>query len=172
MKELIKELTSVVPVLVGGSIAILGTYVNGVAQTRSQQQNERKKILLDKLEETYETAAKVGEGFKGNFGKALLRLPNNKTQIQEESKIYSDIPIERLLMYIDLYFNELKSYFDEVVKGRDELGEYLAASIKKCNASQDERSRLKSEMMNKYQQVDCACNEFLKAVSKLTVRLF
>jgi hypothetical protein len=73
-------------------------------------------------------------------------------------------------MLVDFYFKELKPYYDEVENGRDRFGTYLADSIRKRNASQAERSRLRNELTNTHKEVDRSCSEFLEAASKLVER--
>ena len=62
------------------------------------------------------------------------------------------VPLEKLRKLVDLYFDDLKTPLEAVVRGRDKLGEYIAGSIRSHNALENERMRLRSEMHDIYTQ--------------------
>jgi hypothetical protein len=91
-----KSWIPLISVSLGGIIAILGAYVNGAIQLRRQQKIERKKILLTKLEETYETVVAVEQGLREAFGQAIIRLtPGGSSLAQNISA--NRIPLDSTL---------------------------------------------------------------------------
>jgi hypothetical protein len=156
---------------VGGIIAIIGGYFNGTIQLRRQQKIERKKILLTKLEETYETVVAVQQALQAAVAHAALRLTAGQLMLEENIST-PPVPLEKLHVLVNLYFDDLKTPLETLVRERDKLGEYIAHSVRRHNASESERVQLRSKMHDIYSsEVVCACDGFLSETLKLVKKL-
>ncbi len=114
---------TVVGALLGGSAA----WLSARFQLHRQEERERKRLFLSKLEELYEVVAQ----FKDSYKMSTMSLV--KTLTAGEAADMSDLPalpIEKLQMLIGFYAPELEPLLVQLFLRREEFGNTIISCIR------------------------------------------
>lgn len=100
MEKLLQEVAHVIPVLIGGILAMLG----GALQQERIKKWEKRKLLREKTQEIYEVAERIAAYAWSYNGLYIHIAVSGKTKPPETP----DLPTDKLLMLVGLYQPELK----------------------------------------------------------------
>ena len=107
--------------VVGGLIAAGATWLNSGLQFRYQQERERRKLLLTKMQELYEVTSEFKQSYTISMSSHLLCLVERRSATAEDST--PPVPVERLQMLVCLYAPKLESNLDLLLRRRQEFSD-------------------------------------------------
>jgi hypothetical protein len=155
-----------------GLAALLGTglggliaYLTSLVQQKRQHASERKRLLLEKVEETYHAGIAVREAFRAAWGEMVNRLSSGEFG---GDRTLQKLDLDRVRMLVEVYFPDLERTLAPLEANAKDFGEAMAQSVQVIDQSADARSRMQGPLLAAFNAADGACVSFLQSVSGLS----
>jgi gas vesicle protein len=103
---------TVIGAIVGGGLALLNAHL----QTRRQVQQERRKLILSKLEELHEAISYYRREHQENLLLVLTMPEGPNSETSQESKERRNLSMERIQMLVGFYAPELSKYLEKIMR--------------------------------------------------------
>ncbi len=147
-------------VVVGGGI----TYVVQRMQLEESRKTDRESLLREKLEELYQVAIDIRDGYLFSWTQALLKLSGN----EPPEPVAKKLERHRLGMLVNLYFPSLSGAFQRVEKAGLAYGEPLERAIMLSTVPQEERGEVADALTATYRALGAEIESFLTEASALS----
>lgn len=103
---------TVIGAIVGGGLTLLNAHL----QTRRQVQQERRKLILLKLEELHEAISLFRREHKELLLLVLTMPEGPNTENSQQSNERRNLSVERIAMLVGFYAPELSKYLEKIMK--------------------------------------------------------
>lgn len=127
-EKLIIAVIGILGTLAGVFIGGLITFLNSYFQAVSQNERERNKTILSKLEETHTVVIEFKEAYKEAFV-GLLQVAGGIISTAELKDKLKHIPMQRLEMLISFYAPELENQLIQLQKAQTNFGEVMTKAL-------------------------------------------
>jgi hypothetical protein len=151
---------TVIGTIIGGGLA----WLNMKFQLQIQEERERKKLLLGKLEEIHELLSKYKHSF------TMATMEHLRATFTSESKLFENlppVPAERLRMLIGFYAPELKEHFRNLEALKEEWGEASGEHLKMNKLGQTEGKKALGWVFHRSKKIDAACEAIQEKVIEM-----
>jgi hypothetical protein len=157
----------IIGTIVGALLAGGAAWLNSRSQLRRQEERDRKKLFLGKLEELYEIVSEFKHSYTRTTMAQLTSLAERRALDQSD---VPPVPLEKLHMLIGFYAPELEPQLAQLMKCREEFGAVL---VRRVGLERQNDARIKSflgELQVKSINLNQACEETQKRIVALSKR--
>jgi len=155
-----KEYIGLMGVVIGGIVA----YGISFLQMRNDERKDKRKMCLQKLEESHKTITMIREIYLHNFTSHIMIINHGIEAASEESK--KALPIDNLKMLINFYIPRLRHNFEEFEKYRKEYGQILMLCMDAERLDSSAKSELKKRVSDGDGIIGQYCTDMQKQISK------
>lgn len=142
-------LVALVTALLTAAVTLTSVFLTNLSQRKTEEakfvrnkETERTVFLREKLEELYLLFSKWDADL---VSLSYLYLPVMTGEAQEEdalvsankNKLSEKDYLQRILMMVNLYFPELKDYFDEVLEARENVWQFFSEAFPPGTGKED-----------------------------------
>lgn len=163
MDTWISVIAALLGTALGGGIGFLGTFM----LKRREESVTRKKLLLTKLEEIYETAIKI-EVFMGWAWAVAVHEATHQERVPREDQ--ERVPLERLRMLAELYFPSLVPAVNNIESTHHNLGPFMVEANSAAVSGDRPRVNLMNDLNEAHEALRSSVRQFLDEAVKLTQR--
>jgi hypothetical protein len=152
---------TVVGAIIGGGLSWLNTRF----QLKHQEERERKRLLLGKLEETHELLSQYKHSY------TLVTSQHVRMQLTKQPmdlKELTPIPKEKLRMLIGFYAPELTELLKSLEQASNEYGDASADHFEAKEKSETERKKTLAGVFQKNNEIDTICDEIQNGLTMLS----
>jgi hypothetical protein len=161
MSPWITVFSTVVGVLLGGGLA----WFNSRFQLRYQENRDRKKLILSKLEELYEVISQFRLAYRALSKDHMTNLPAGEPMGEID---VPPLPTERLQMLVGIYAPELGTHLELVLKSRENYGFVFMRRVGLERQSETAIKQFISDALAEEQHVIRACEAMQKEIVALS----
>ena len=139
---------TVIGALVGGGLTILNAHL----QTRRQVQQERRKLILSKLEELHGAITHL----RAEHMEALVRLltEQGNAEVKQQAIERRDLSAERIQMLVGFYAPELSKHIPQMLKASISYMETTISYVMDKRAGQDQKENSFDVVLSKREDLD------------------
>lgn len=152
---------TIVGVLLAGWI----TWLNSRFQLHRQEDRDRKKLFLTKLEELYEIVAQVKQSYTMSTASQATTLAAR--QPVDMSNV-PPLPVEKLQMLVGFYAPDLEFKLEQLALRREEFGAVLVRRIGLERKDQRAASDFMRDLADKALILNQTCNEIQREIISLS----
>ena len=116
----------IIGTIVGALLAGTAAWLNSRFQLRRQEERDRKKLVLSKIEELYEIVSQFKHSYVVLTTSQLTSLAERRPLNQSE---VPPVPLEKLHMLVGIYAPELEFKLEQLMKRREEFGSVLVRRV-------------------------------------------
>jgi hypothetical protein len=148
---------TVIGAILGGGL----TWLNMRFQLRHQEERERRKFLLGKLEELHEVLSQYRHCYTTATSQHYKASLANESMDLKDS---STVPIEKLRMLIGFYTPELKDSLQGLENAAYEYGNAFVQRLESMKANELERKKALSRVFETQKKIDDICKTLQEEV--------
>jgi hypothetical protein len=155
----------IVGTIVGALLAGGTAWLNSRSQLRRQEERERKKLILSKLEELYEIVSQFKHSYVKSTTSQLTSLAERRPLEQSD---VPPVPLEKLHMLVGFYAPELEFKLQQLMLRREEFGHVL---VKRVGLEQKGEAMIKSflvDLRDKSLILNQTCEEIQRDIVELS----
>src|SRR5689334_417684 len=161
MSQWITIIGSLLGVAVGGGLA----WLNSRYQFLRQDERDRKRFILSKLEELHELISEYRQAYNSATADRFATATGADSWYAKDGR---PLPIEKLRMLVGFYAEDLTSYLGDLEKAGLDVGMMAMQCAKIHRESENTKEQLIKALFSKQQELNSACEKMQKQVVSLS----
>jgi hypothetical protein len=157
-------LAALIGTLVGGIISLLAT----ANQQKRQHSHERKRLLLEKVEESYQETLSVRDAYRIAWSTLAGQLGSGRIS---DDKKFPKINIARVRMLVAIYLPEVEPQILALESQAATFGDVVGECVMTIDGSPAERKAMQGRLVAGFKELDTVCEALLTRLSQVAASL-